>query len=542
MARRAAGVTFHWMSDKLIDEIETALSDLPKDSAIFYGIMTRDAAGNFQEYETALERVRHAASAPVFGYSMEQFGRGVVGGSLISMSECGTQAVRIAQRILAGENPADIAPVVVKPGRPTNDWRELETWNIPRSRLPENHLLLYRPPSLWESHRTAVVITLTALILMGAGLLALAEARRRARVSEARLRLTTEAAHVGLSEADGTGAEIVHASPQWRAMFGFSDHEEVTSEKTFRRIHPDDAEMVRNITENAIANGEDFEIEFRILRNDGSTRWIATHGHAEPVTNGHRGPMRGVAIDITGRKHAEAELALRRDEHAHLGRVAALGELSGALAHELNQPLGSIMSNAQTAQRLLAREPADPPALRDILAEDQRAADIIQRLRNLLGRGETRLRPLDGHDCIRKSLSLLQAGLKARGVTVICEFAESPPRVMADPVKIQQVVLNLLGNAADSVTTHPDADCRITIRTSAADGELAVEIADHGGGFTVPPEESFQAFRSTKPGGLGMGLAICRSIIEAHHGKLSAISPPTGGAIVRFTLPTNSSS
>ncbi len=535
------GVTIHWMNEIPLAEIENELANARKDSAIFYGIMTRDAAGILQEYEDALERLHRVARAPVFGYSKEQLGKGIVGGSLISMRECGLQGARVAQRILDGESPADIESITIKPGQAVYDWRELKKWNIPLSRLPQDRLLMYQPPTLWESHRSLVLVTATALLALTGGVALLATARRRAHASEVRLRSTTEAAHVGWWEAGTLGHEIVHVSPVWRAMFGFSKDDVITTEKTLERIHPNDVDAVRSKMEDTMMHDEDFEMEYRVRHDDGSVHWLATRGRAELINGGRRKRMRGVTMDITERKRAEEELNLRRDELAHLGRVAALGELSGALAHELNQPLGSIMSNAQTAQRLLAKDSCDlsmlQAILNDIVAEDQRAADIIQRLRALLQRGATEFRPFDVHDGIEKALSLMQHSLKVSGVTVNRKFAEKLPSVMADPVQIQQVSLNLLANAADAVASVPANDRHVTIRTLAVENGVAVEVEDRGCGFALAPEECFQPFNTTKRDGLGMGLAICRSIIEAHKGKISALTSPAGGAIVRFTIP-----
>ena len=537
------GVTIHWMSEKPLAEIENELANAPKRSAIFYGIMTRDAAGILQEYEEALERLHQVASAPMFGYSKEQLGKGIVGGSLISMRDCGLQGARIAQRILDGESPEDIESITIKPGQAVYDWRELKRWDIPHSQLPRNHLLAYQPPTLWESHRSSVLVVTTALLALAGGVVLLAAARRRARVSEVRLRSTTEAAHVGWWEAGTMGHEIVHVSPVWRAMFGFSEDDVITTEKTLQRIHSNDVDAVRSKIETTMMHHEDFEMEYRVRHDDGSVHWLATRGRAELINGGRRKRMRGVTMDITEHKRAEEELNLRRDELAHLGRVAALGELSGALAHELNQPLGSIMSNAQTAQRLLAKDSCDVSMLRDILndivAEDQRAADIIQRLRALLERGETEFRPFDVHDGIEKALSLMQVSFKMSGVAVNRKFAETLPSIMADAVQIQQVILNLLANAADAVASVPVNDRHVTIRTSVVENGVALEVEDNGSGFALAPEECFQPFNTTKRDGLGMGLAICRSIIEAHKGKISALTSPAGGAIVRFTIPTS---
>lgn len=248
-----------------------------------------------------------------------------------------------------------------------------------------------------------------------------------------------------------------------------------------------------------------------------------------------------VIVDITERRKAEAEARELRDELAHVTRVTTLSELSGSLAHELNQPLAIILSNAQAAQRLLAQSPPDVAEVSDILAdiigEDRRAGEVIRRLRALLKRGETTLVPLSLNEAIEDVLHLAQADLIGRGVVVVRELAEGLPEVSGDRVQLQQVMLNLILNGADAMSANaPGARC-LHIITAHYDSAVRVSVRDEGCGLPADAEKVFQPFFTTKPHGLGMGLAICRAIIGAHGGNLWTEANRERGTVFHFDLP-----
>jgi C4-dicarboxylate-specific signal transduction histidine kinase len=253
--------------------------------------------------------------------------------------------------------------------------------------------------------------------------------------------------------------------------------------------------------------------------------------------------LQGIGRDVTDLKVADMEVAQRRKEVTHLTRVAILGELSGALAHELNQPLTAILSNAQAAQRLLARAPADLATvgeiLDDIVTDDLRAGEVITRLRALLKKDEGRFQPLDVNDVTTEVLALARSELIERHVTVDTRLAPGLPSVRGDRVQLQQVMLNLLLNACEAVSANGPAERMLTVSTALdGDGLLLTSIADRGSG--IPPDAGdrlFEPFFTTKPHGLGLGLSICRSIIDAHGGRLWVDNNPDRGATFTFALP-----
>ncbi len=239
---------------------------------------------------------------------------------------------------------------------------------------------------------------------------------------------------------------------------------------------------------------------------------------------------------------AEVEAQQHRNEVARLTRFAALGELSAALAHELNQPLAAILSNAQAAQRFLAQEKSDPAEIRDILqdivADDERASAVISRLRTLLKKGEFQPEPVDVNEVLRESLRLMHGDLTARAIAVSTDFADGLPPAHGDRVQLQQVLINLMLNAGDAMA-QTAADVRtLALRSSRADdGGIQVSLSDRGSG--IPPgmeEKIFEPYHTTKPDGLGLGLSLSRSILLAHGGRLWAENRPGGGATFYFTL------
>jgi len=249
-----------------------------------------------------------------------------------------------------------------------------------------------------------------------------------------------------------------------------------------------------------------------------------------------------VWTDVTFRKQAEGKERAQQQQLVHLGRAAVLGELSGAFAHELTQPLTSILGNAEAALELLKKPDADlreiTSMVRDIVADDVRAADVIQRLRAMLTRGEISREPVDLANVIKDVLYLARIDLLTRHVSVDVVCDPYLPLVLGDRIQLQQVVLNLVVNACEAMSAIDVHQRRITItaRFEGSSCEVMCAVHDRGAGIaTEDLERIFQPFVTTKTQGLGMGLAICRSIIEAHGGRLWGENAPDGGATFTFT-------
>jgi PAS domain S-box-containing protein len=248
-------------------------------------------------------------------------------------------------------------------------------------------------------------------------------------------------------------------------------------------------------------------------------------------------------VDISGRRQIELESARQRNELAHLARVALLGELSVSLAHELNQPLTAVLSNAQAAQLLLAKGAADPDQLPEILSdivqESKRAGEVIRRLRALLKKGEIHREPLDMNEVVDNVLKLIRSDLINQRVSVQIELAPDLPLVYGDEVQLQQVLLNLVVNGCDAMADVNIIDRRLFVRTEpAAHNAVLISVADQGSGIPSEKiERIFEPFFTTKETGTGLGLAVCRSIISTHGGELWAVNNSKRGATLQFTLP-----
>ena len=246
--------------------------------------------------------------------------------------------------------------------------------------------------------------------------------------------------------------------------------------------------------------------------------------------------------DVTERKQAEVAAEAQRRELAHMGRVASLGELSGALAHELNQPLAAILANTRAAQRMMSRNAPDLVEIRaileDIVVDDRRAGQVIGRLRALLKKGETRTSEVSLNELVEEVRDLLHSELIRRRVATDIRLTRVMPVLLGDRVELQQVILNLISNACDAMAGRPADHRLLTISTSLTpDGWVELAVQDRGTG--IPPErldQIFDAFFTTKASGLGLGLAICRSIVNAHGGRLWAVNNPFGGATFHLAL------
>ena len=335
--------------------------------------------------------------------------------------------------------------------------------------------------------------------------------------------------------------DVIWVSPNGRGLYGIPPGETIDFRRFLDTLHADDREPTRQTVQRALEGDGTFRADYRVVLPDGAVRWIVARGQVE-FNEGHQ-PLRivGVSIDITDRKTAEIEAAEHRAELAHLTRVTTLSELSGSLAHELNQPLAIILSNAQAAQRLLAQSPPDvaevSEILADIVGEDRRAGEVIRRLRALLKRGETVSLPVPLDELIEDVLHLTQGDLIARGVVVERALEDDLPLIKGDRVQLQQVVLNLILNGADAMSANPPGARHLQLEAARHDGWVRVSVRDEGCGLPANVEAIFQPFFTTKQHGLGLGLAICRAIIGAHGGRLGADAHPEGGAVFHFEIP-----
>lgn len=369
----------------------------------------------------------------------------------------------------------------------------------------------------------------------------LQRARADSSESEQRLALAARAAHLGIWTRDLRQQQI-WVSPAWRELFGFTGEQALTLDDLLARVHPADRQQVQRTLDSTLFGANRYDMEFRIELPSGGQRWISSHGSVEFDRQQRPTLVRGVSLDITGRKQAELDLQQKQKEVTHLARVAMLGELSGALAHELNQPLTAILSNAQAAQRFLNMPMPDltevQEILHDIVTEDQRAGAIIARLRSLFGKHDAQRQRISAQSLIDSVLHLISNDLIHQRLTLRTELCKETLTLEADPVQLQQVLLNLLMNACDAQSQHLEQSNVIELRSAHVGQTLQLSISDSGGGIPAEAlEQIFTPFYTTKARGMGLGLSICRSIVDAHGGRLWAENNTHGGATFHLRLP-----
>jgi PAS domain S-box-containing protein len=364
---------------------------------------------------------------------------------------------------------------------------------------------------------------------------------RALREFEERVVLAAEAAHLGVWEMD-TATDEIWMSEGARTLFQFDSETRVDHATVQDRVHPEDRALRDSAVKGAIETRGQYEIEYRALLPDGTLRWIGSRGRCVIGESGADTRLIGVSIDITPRKLSEAEALRHREELGHLGRVAAMGELSASIAHELNQPLSGITSNASAGQRFIDRGDVDLRELRellgDIMADGRRAGDVIRGLQTMVKKGIPNRQRVNLNDVVINVARMVNPNAMLQSCKVETSLEPNLPAIEADPVQLQQVLLNLVINAFDAMSDTPAAHRKVVIATERnGNGTICTSVRDYGTGI---PEETrgrlFEQFFTTKAKGLGMGLAIVRSIVESHGGMIVAENADGGGARFCFTL------
>ena len=422
-------VNIVWFNDLTFDEMLKRAASMPPQSAIFWFLLSEDAAGVPYSQDRALEMMREVATAPIFGMGDFELGRGIVGGPLMQTSVLGQKAAKLGLRIMKGEQRGGIVdPPPVVFGASIYDWRELRRWNIDETRLPVDSITQFREQGIWEQYRTEILSALAVVLLQAALITALL-----------------------------------------------------------------------------------FERQAR--------------KHAAELAN-----------------KARTETGLYRENLAHLARVHTVGEMSTAIAHEINQPLVAIKNYAAAARGRLTRNcnlVKVDELLDKIETQSSRAGDVLRSLRAMVRKHDSELVETELGDLVAAVLKLVD--MESRNANILVELAIAPglPPVLVDGIQIQQVVLNLTRNAIEAIEEANMSNGLIEIAVAgAAKNEVTVSVIDSGPG--IRPEDAehvFDPFYSTKQEGLGIGLSISRAIVEAHGGLLSLRPNGNGGCVFQFTLP-----
>jgi PAS domain S-box-containing protein len=528
----------------LVEEV----SKIPRDSIVMLLTVFADREGNAYVPAQVAGSLSAVSPAPLYAPYDTYIGNGIVGGFVETFESVGVRAADMALQILAGKDPATIAPQT-NPGQAYRvDHRAMARWGLQESKLPPETVVLFKEPTIWTEHRGAFVAAILIVALQSLIVAALLFQRRRRlraenllKESEERMTFAAAAANIGLWQFDRDRNEL-WATEHCRSMFGIARDAPVTRNTFLSAVHPDDLQTATQALR-SLATEQPAISDVRIVLPGGGTRWVRMRARSRSEGGGRSKHLGGIFVDITEQKSAEAEVALQRLEVEHLMRVSVLGELSGSIAHEVNQPLTAILSNAQAALHLLAQESPDlveiRDALEDIVHEDNRAGEVIHRLRSLLKKGERKAEYVNINDLVRSTVSLLHSELIGRDISLRLDLDHAPLLTCGDSVQLQQVLLNLVMNAMDAMASTPIAQRSIQISTGGPQaGMVDVRVKDRGHG--IRPKENgrlFEPFYTTKDQGLGLGLTLCSTIIQAHQGRLTLVNDERGGAIAKFSLP-----
>jgi PAS domain S-box-containing protein len=337
---------------------------------------------------------------------------------------------------------------------------------------------------------------------------------------------------------------LIHVSEEWYRIFGHDPSDPAPNwEQRLDRIHPDDRLFWKNTIERASAEKNDYDMTFRIVLPGGVVKWIRTVGHPVLAATGDLVQFLGSSTDITDHKRAEEErekLRLLEDELAHINRVSMMGEMAASLAHEIKQPITAAITSANSCIEWLSHDPPNIEKARATATRidryGKRAAEIIDRIRSFYKKSHSERELVDVNGIINEMLALLQGEAMRFSIEMRTELAPELPKIMADRIQLQQVFMNLMLNAIEAMS---ETGGEVTVRSQLQEGQLLFSVSDTGPGLPGGSvDQIFSAFFTTKPQGSGMGLAISRTIVESHAGRLWATPNDGRGATFHFALPT----
>ena len=501
---------------KLMEEVE----NIPRDAIVLYLTFFADNGGNAFVPAEVARSLAAVSPAPLYAPYDTYIGNGIVGGFVETFESVGVRAADMTLQILAGKDPATIAPQT-NPGQAYRvDYRAMVGWKLQESNLPPHTAVLFKEPSIWSEHPgivSATILVVAVQTIVVAALLIQRRRRLRAenllKESDERMTFAAAAANIGLWQFDQHRNEL-WATEHCRTLFGLARNARLSRDAFLAAVHPDDLQNATQSLQRSLEPEQSAISDVRIVLPDGDVRWVRMRARSRSEGGGRPGHLGGIFIDITEQKSAEAEIALQRLEVEHLMRVSVLGELSGSIAHEVNQPLTAILSNAQAALHLLAKESPDLVEIRDaleeIVHEDNRAGEVIHRLRGLLKKGEPKAENVNVNDLVRSTMRLLNSEMIGRDINVSLDLEDSVFLTRGDSVQLQQVLLNLIMNAMDAMASTPMAQRFILVTTRGARTEM-VDVCVKDRGHGIRPKANghlFEPFYTTKEHGLGLGLTL----------------------------------
>ena len=555
------GVRLTLYQDWSYEELLDSLRRLSPRTFVVLSEFTKDRRGRTFIPAELTATLSHVASVPMYGIARNWIGNGIVGGSVMDFSEDGARVGRLALRVLTRRPNEPLPASEVAATAMVVDWRELQRWGLSEARLPSGTEVLFREPTLWQRYRAVVLLTLGVIaaesLLIG---LLLLERQRRKRaqfaldeqsayeqmIANLKVDAAQHSLDNGLRRLDDALARLGTYARASAAML--VQHSETPLEPPTRIFwrkdadptHDDAAYFTASMTgasDNArleiplVAQGN--PIGMLALVNDGGSWPLVLVRRLEAASDIVAG---AIASERASRAIEEA-----RRQVAHMARVALVGELAATMSHELRQPLAAIRANAEAGALLLARSPQDQEEAReifhDIVADNARAVEVIEGVRRLLRNDEQIAAPVDLNDVCREAVRLLHYDAGLRHTRLELSLAQALPSVLGHRIQLQQAVLNLVVNGLEAASMSK-TERFVVVQTESSVNEVEVSVRDSGPGISDDVQRHlFESFFSTKAGGLGLGLAIVRSIAERYHGCVRAQNHSSGGAVFRLQLP-----
>ena len=535
-------LSFTYLTDLPMPALLAAVAELPPRTLVLYSTLFRDGAGQpFVPHDVA-GLIAKASSAPVYAFVDQYLDRGVVGGHMYSINAHGKAAALMATQVLAGRTPASLPMTEVGASADLLDWRQLQRWRINPARVPSGADVLYRPRTAWDQYRWHILGILAFAVLQTLIIAALVIERTGRRRSEKRYALASAGGRVGVCDWNLITNQV-YIDPILKTILGYQDHEIRNQLSDWLELmHPDDAPIVASRAQDVLGSKSDqVEVEHRMIHRDGSVLWFLSRGTVVR-RNGRATSITGTVSDISDRKASEQQLDLTQAELTRVSRLTALGEFGAAIAHEVRQPLTAITLNAQTSLRLLTRNPPNldeiRAALHDVVRDSKHAAELIRRNRELFRMHTVRKEPLEINAVVAEVALLARQRLENSQVSLTTSLTGDLGTVHGDRLELEQVLLNLIANAIDATQPRLARSRRVHISTVEANDFVEIAVRDNGIGLeSVDLQKLFKLSYTTKPNGTGIGLSLCRSIIEAHGGHIWAEQNEGPGATFKFTLP-----
>ena len=535
---------FYYLSDLPFEKILATVSAAPANSIVYLTSFSKGVTGEYNRTADVSQELAKVSKAPVFGLFSTVLDKGNVGGSLVSFKDIGTEAGELALDILKGDQNTENIPEVLKvPQVDILDWRLLKHWNLSESDLPEGSVIINREFSLWDLKYYFIGV-LVFIIVQSILIIGLLIQRRRRRLAEKLLWQKSNEldqffnVSIGLLCIVNIDGRFSRLNPAWETALGYS-REKLITQRFIDLVHPDDLLRTREAISNMVSHGKIIHLENRYRCKDGTYRWL--EWNIVPTNK----LMYAVAHDITDNINAEIKTRQHREELARVTRIITMGELTSSLAHEINQPLTAIESNTGAALRFLSQ--AEPnideirQILEDIRRDDRRAGKVIQNIRAMVKKEKHEEELLDLNKLIQEVVDLIRGDFVLKGLSITLELTPELKMIRGDLIQLQQVILNLILNSAAAMKNAPRAQRKIIVRTAMPDNRTVnVSVTDFGTGIDANYiERLFDAFYTTKPEGLGMGLSISQTIVNTHGGDIKASNNREGGATFVVTLPTD---